>query len=291
MKALVTGGTGLVGRYIVEDLLAAGYTVGVSGRRQPVGDLFSARVDFHSLTLGGEEVPEDLFDGVTCLVHCAFDHIPGRYRGGEGNEPDAFRTRNLEGSVRLFEAAKRAGVRRVVFLSSRAVYDGLQAGVPLTEDADLAPANLYGEVKLLAEQALAALNGPDFATASLRLTGIYGDLRPNKWDQLIANYLAGKPVPIRAGSEVHGRDVGLAVRLMLETETGRVAGETFNVSDLIADTHDILSVIKSSCPHPLPARADKAEVAAMNCAKINALGWQPGGWPLFHQTLRDLAGL
>jgi UDP-glucose 4-epimerase len=41
MKALVTGGTGLVGRYIVETLLDAGYEVTVTGRRPPADDLFS----------------------------------------------------------------------------------------------------------------------------------------------------------------------------------------------------------------------------------------------------------
>jgi len=70
-----------------------------------------------------------------------------------------------------------------------------------------------------------------------------------------------------------------------------VGGETFNVSDVIADTHDILSAIKNvtRCPHPLPDPADKTAVAEMDCTKIRALGWQPGGWPLFQETTRSLA--
>ncbi|MBU4530768.1 MAG: NAD(P)-dependent oxidoreductase [Hoeflea sp.] len=291
MTTLVTGGSGLVGRYIVEALLGAGYDVAVAGRTPPQRDLFSAPVGFRAFTLDAGDHPDTLFEGASSLVHAAFDHLPGRYRGGEGDDPDAFRRRNLEGSVRLFEAAKQAGIRRAVFLSSRAVYDGLASGIPLTEAAALAPASLYGAVKLGCEQALAALNGPNFCTASLRLTGVYGDLRPNKWDQMIADYLAGKPVPVRAGSEVHGRDVGRAVRLMLEADAARVGGAAFNVSDLVVDTRDILSGVReaSGSPHPLPGRGDTAAVAEMECGKIRGLGWEPGGRDLFDATLADLA--
>ena len=291
MTTLVTGGTGLVGRYIVEALLEAGCGVVVAGRTPPASGLFSVPVGFRAFTLDAGDHPDTLFEGASSLVHAAFDHVPRRYRGGEGEDPDAFRRRNLEGSVRLFEAARRAGIRRAVFLSSRAVYDGLPTGMVLTENAELAPSSLYGAVKLGCEQAFAALNGPDFTTASLRLTGVYGDLRPNKWDGLIAQYLAGETVPVRAGSEVHGRDVGRAVRLMLEADAARVGGESFNVSDLVVDTHDILSAISqaSGSPHPLPGLADKAAVAEMKCSKIAALGWKPGGRDLLEATLADLA--
>lgn len=291
MKALVTGGTGLVGRYIIETLLEAGYDVTVAGRNPPADGLFPRAVAFRAATLDPDGIDEDLFAGIDAVVHAAFDHLPGRYRGGEGDDPDRFRRTNLDGSVRLFEAAKSMGVKHFVFLSSRAVYDGVTPGTSLTEDLALQPASLYGEIKLLGEQALAALNAPGFAAASLRLTGVYGDLRPNKWDGLFADYRAGRTVPVRAGTEVHGRDVGTAVRLMLETGSELVGGQSFNVSDLVADTRDILAPLKTSRSDTpaLPVTADKAEVAEMDTGKIRALGWRPGGWPLFEQTLRQLA--
>lgn len=291
MKAFVSGGSGLVGRYIVEDLLAAGYSIRIGGRSKPAGDLFSEPVEFREFDLGAGEDPAPLFTDVNCFIHAAFDHVPGHYRGGEGDDPEAFRQRNLDGSVLLFDAARRAEVQRAVFLSSRAVYDGVAPSAVLTERLQLQPTSFYGDIKLKCEQALAALNGPAFITTSLRLTGVYGGLRPNKWDQLVADYLAGESIPVRAGSEVHGSDAGQAVRLMLETEPRLVAGEAFNVSDLIADTHEILSAIKdvSGCPHPLPDRADKTAVAAMDCGKIRALGWRPGNMALFEKTLRQLA--
>lgn len=291
MKALVTGGTGLVGRYIVETLLESGYDVTVAGRTPPADGLLPRAVAFRAATLEPEAIDEDLFAGIDAVVHAAFDHLPGRYRGGEGDDPERFRRLNLDGSIRLFEAAKRAGVRRAVFLSSRAVYDGVPPGTPLTEDLNLKPASLYGDIKLLGEQALAALNAPDFTTSSLRLTGVYGDLRPNKWDALFADYLAGRPVPVRAGTEVHGRDAGQAVRLMLETDADKVGGQSFNVSDIVADTHEILACVKAEngCDVPLPAPAAREDVAAMTTDKIRGLGWQPGGQPLLAASVAELA--
>ncbi|MGX5664706.1 NAD-dependent epimerase/dehydratase family protein [Rhizobium daejeonense] len=291
MKVLVSGGTGLVGRYIVEDLLAAGYAVVIGARHPPAEGLFSHPVGFRPLSLDPQEDQTDAFDDAYFFVHAAFDHLPGKYRGGEGGDPERFRRLNLDGSIRLFETARQAGVRRVVFLSSRAVYDGLAAETALTEEQFLQPISLYGEVKLLAERVLADLAAPGFVTSSLRVTGVYGDARPNKWDALFADYLVGREVPERAGSEIHGRDVGQAVRLMLSTEAAKVSGQSFNVSDIVTDTHDILGIFQSviRCPQPLPAPGDKAAVRAMPVEKITALGWKPGGWPLFQNTVHSLA--
>jgi UDP-glucose 4-epimerase len=209
MKALVTGGTGLVGRYIVETLLDAGYDVSVAGRSAPADDLFSRPVAFRSATLDPDGTGHGLFDGIDAVIHAAFDHLPGRYRGGEGDDPERFRRINLDGSIRLFEAASARVSSVSVFLSSRAVYDGVTPGTPLTEDLPLQPTfALWRNQASGRAGARVALNAPGFTTSSLRLTGVYGDLRPNKWDGLFADYLAGRRVPVRAGTEVHGRDVG-----------------------------------------------------------------------------------
>ncbi len=289
MKVLVSGGAGLVGRYIVEGLLGAGYQVAVGGRTPPPRTLFAKPVEFVPLSLDPSAGQIAAFAGCNFFVHAAFDHIPGRYRGGEGSDPLGFRHLNLQGSIRLFETARDAGIRRAVFLSSRAVYDGVPPGSILTEDLRLFPPTLYGEVKLQAEHALAGLSNSDFLTSSLRLTGVYGHLRPNKWDALLAQYRSGHPVPPRAGTEVHGRDVAAAVRLMLEADAARISGAVFNVSDILTDTREILSCLPSH-PHHLPAAApDRANINVMSTARIEALGWRGGGPELLKLTVRGLA--
>jgi nucleoside-diphosphate-sugar epimerase len=212
MTILVSGATGLVGRYIVDGLLKGGYDILAGGRRPPPDDLFSRPVAFVPLVLDPDLDQTRAFTDVTAFVHAAFDHVQGRYRGGEGKDPDRFRRRNVDGTVKLFETAKRVGVQRAIFLSSRAVYDGLPAGTVLREDMPIAPTSLYGQIKLETEHALAEITDERFVTSCLRLTGVYGQLFPNKWDELFTDFLAGRPVTSRAGTEVHGQDVAAAVR-------------------------------------------------------------------------------
>ncbi|AYD02070.1 NAD(P)-dependent oxidoreductase [Neorhizobium sp. NCHU2750] len=282
MNILVSGGTGLVGRYIVGGLLAAGHSVTVGGRNPPAGNLFSAPVPFLRLDLDPRRNQINAFAGMDAFVHAAFNHLPGKYRGGEGRDPKRFRRLNLDGSVKLFESAKAAGVTRVVFLSSRAVYDGLAAGTLLTEDLALSPTSLYGEIKLQCEQALSALSGPGFVTASLRATGVYGSLLPNKWDELIADALSGKPLAPRAGTEVHGDDVAAAIRLMIESAPDSVNGESFNLSDITIDTRTIVERLGLSA-QLVALSALSANI--MDTAKIRRIGWKPGGMRRLDETV------
>ncbi len=288
-KVLVSGATGFVGRYIVEGLLSAGHNVLAAGRTPPPVGLFSRPVEFEFLALDPQRDQRRSFAGIDAFIHGAFDHVPGRYRGGEGEDPEGFRHRNFDGTVRLFEEAKAQGVRHTIFLSSRAVYDGIPKGTALKEDMALSPSSLYGEVKLDAETALARLSSSDFATASLRLTGVYGDLRPNKWDGLFDNYRAGRPVPSRGGTEVHGRDVASAVQVLLDTDTRQTNGQSFNVSDLLLDTRGILERIPAPPGAVLPAAADTTSINIMDTQAIRSLGWRPGSEALFAETISALA--
>jgi nucleoside-diphosphate-sugar epimerase len=292
-RVLVSGGTGYAGRFIVEHLLANGYKVTVGSRTAPEPGTFSKDVAFVPLRLDPDADQIEAFDNVYYFVHAAFDHIPGKYRGGEGDDPQGFQRANLDGTVRLFETARDAGVRRCVFLSSRAAYGPQPPGTVLIEDMHGKPDTLYGEVKLQAERSLLSLCGHGFVTASLRATGIYGPAgagRRHKWAGLFEDYLAGKPVSPRVSTEVHGDDVARAVRLMLESDTVRINGETFNVSDLLIDTYEILSTLQRAthCPHPLPAVGDTAICNPMGTCKIEALGWKPGGLELLKETIERL---
>ena len=273
MRIAITGGTGLVGRFLVEEGLAAGDDVAVLGRSPAATGFFSAPVAQLRYSLG--DAPP--LDGFDALIHSAFLHEPGRYRGGEGDDPAGFIRANLDGSIRLFEAARSAGISRVLFLSSRAVYGAYPPGTPLCEDMEPRPDTLYGEVKWQAEQALDALAAPGFATASLRATGVYGPAGPgqrHKWADLFDDFLAGRPIAPRRGTELHGQDLAAAARLLLQ---GPEPG-AFNASDLVLDRHDLLARVAglTGCPHPLPARAD-TPVSAMRTDRLHALGWRPGG--------------
>ncbi len=292
-RVLVSGGTGFVGRFIVEHLLASGYQVTVGGRSSPPEGFFSRTVAYVALHLDPDRDQIAAFDDVYYFVHAAFEHIEGKYRGGEGGDPKGFRRANLDGSVRLFEEARSAGVRRSVFLSSRAVY-GETASHLLDEATPAEPDTLYGEVKLAAEEALKSLAGPGFVTASLRVTGVYGPAGPgrkHKWSGVFADYLAGKPVPPRIGTEVHGDDVAQAVRLMLEADAAKISGKVFNASDVLTGNREILAVLQSTtgCPHALPRTAEPSGFKLMATDRLRALGWTPGGQERLAATVLELA--
>nr|WP_272211835.1 NAD(P)-dependent oxidoreductase [Marinicella sp. W31]MDC2877722.1 NAD(P)-dependent oxidoreductase [Marinicella sp. W31] len=287
---LVSGGTGLAGRYIVEECLAAGHRVTVAGRNPPPDGMFPPAVGYKPLDLATEQVSSDLFAGINVFLHAAFSHLPGRYRGGEGDDPDGFLKRNVDGSIALFEAARKAGVKHCVFLSSRAVFDGYPSGTPLPEALEPNPASLYGKAKLETEMALAALAEPGFVTVSLRATGIYGDLYPNKWETLFNRYVAGETIEPRAGSELNGRDLAGAVLAVIRAPIPKVSGKALHVTDIVVDNHTILAPLKAALvsPHALPARADHDTVNAMATGRLNALGWRTGGMPLFSASLQTL---
>ena len=290
-KVVVSGGTGLAGRYIVEGFLAAGAKVTVAGREPPQEGLFPGQVAFTPLALDPSSIDPALFDGADIFVHAAFKHQPGLYRGGEGDDPAGFIRANVDGSIALFNAARDAGVKRCIFLSSRAVFDGYPAGTELPETLEPKPQSLYGKVKLEAERALFALAAPGFVAASLRATGIYGDLHPNKWDGLFARYAAGEQMPARAGSEVHGRDVADALLVLAEAPVHKVSGKAFHASDIVTDNHTILAALKSemASSHPLPPRGNLESVSVMSTGKLNALGWRSSGMPLFDATVKKLS--
>lgn len=264
MKIALTGASGLVGRWIARAAIAAGHDIDpLPGWR-----------------LGN--TPD--LTGCDALIHAAFQHTPGKYRGGEGDDPDAFIRANLQGSVDLFAAAKAQGVGRVIFLSTRAVHDGHPAGMDLTDDLPPAPTSLYGQVKADAEAALAAMAAPGFRTASLRPTGVFGPGQPQKWAGLIRDFLADRPVPPRVATEVHGADLGdAALRVLGDT----AMSGAYNVSDLILDNHDLLSgvaALTGAHAQP-PMRSDAALLRVAVCARLHALGWQPDGWPRLHADL------
>jgi len=273
MRLAVTGGGGFVGRFIVAEALAAGDAVTVLGRAPPAPGLFAATPEFLPFELAEAPPPLAGFDAV---VHAAFDHLPGLYRGGEGDDAPGFLRRNLDGSVRLFEAARKASVPRLVFLSSRAVYDGYPPGTRLDETMPLQPDTAYGRAKALAEEALAALSGPGFRGS-------------HKWSAMFRDALAGHAPAPRVATEVHGADLAAAVRLVLR---GRADGfDAVNLSDLVLDRRDLLGLLAAATLRPvaLPLRAEGAAVSAMDTARARMIGWRPGGWPLLRATLPLLA--
>src|SRR5437899_2063689 len=154
---LVTGGAGYIGSVVVEQLLALGHSVVVlddlsRGHRAAV----DSRAEFVQGGIADRRLLDDLLARRPCdaLVHLAAYALVAESVA----HPQMYFTNNVAGGRVLLDAVLAAGVRRVIFSSSCAVY-GYPPVIPIPEDAPRAPVNPYGETKLAFERLLG-----DYAT-------------------------------------------------------------------------------------------------------------------------------
>jgi UDP-glucose 4-epimerase len=151
VNILLTGGAGYIGSAAAQILLEAGHAVTV----------FDSLVTGHRAAVppGAAFIQSDLADQVTLgstLQAGRFEavmHFAAFIEAGESmQDPGKYFRNNLANSLGLLESCVRAGTERFVLSSSAAVY--ASSDDPLTEEHPLGPANVYGQTKLMIEQAL-----------------------------------------------------------------------------------------------------------------------------------------
>jgi UDP-glucose 4-epimerase len=151
MAILVTGGAGYIGSHTVRLLRERGREVVVLdsmefGHREALGDTALVHGDIADQKLVAEVVAQY---GVDAVVHFAAYKSPA-----ESMEfPGRYFQNNVASSASLFEALARAGVERLIFSSTCAVY-GTAERIPVNEDAPINPESPYGESKAMTERVL-----------------------------------------------------------------------------------------------------------------------------------------
>jgi UDP-glucose 4-epimerase len=145
VKFLVTGGAGYIGSIVATHLLAAEHEVVVldnleRGHREAVPP--EARLVVADL-LEGHALAEALAEGFDGVLHFAALALVGE----AASHPERYWHTNVGGTLNLLEAMREAGVERLVFSSTCAVY-GQPDEVPIAETASLRPMNAYGASKL-----------------------------------------------------------------------------------------------------------------------------------------------
>lgn len=175
--ALVTGGSGFVGGHLIRRLLSDGWRVRALGRSA------EARADVQAL--GAEPAAGDLADRAALTlamegVEVVF-HVAAHFKLW-GPLP-LFRKINVDGTRNVVEAAERAGVRRVVYVSAAAVVMGRPEPMRgATEDMPLRTMRFapYATSKAKAEEVLLAANGrrAGFTTVAIRPPFIWGPDMP-----------------------------------------------------------------------------------------------------------------
>jgi nucleoside-diphosphate-sugar epimerase len=258
MRALVTGGAGFIGSHIVEGLLQEGASVRVldnfsSGKRENLA-AFQGDLEILPGDLRDAEAIKAAVMDVDLVFHlAAFVSVPQSML-----EPQACFAINVGGTVTLLEAARRAGVRKVVLSSSTAVY-GNPDKFPTDEDTPLRPLSPYALSKqvneLYARLYTQTFNLP---VTSLRYFNVYGPRQRPDSDYAAAISIFtrrlsdGQPITIY-GDGKQSRDfifVKDVVRANLLAAGSDAAGEVFNIcTGRETSLLDLLEELSEVSPH------------------------------------------
>jgi len=233
-KTLVTGGTGFVGRAVVEELLAAGREVRVLARNPDHPALAGLAVDVFAGDLRDPASLNLALAGCTRLFHVAADYrlwVP---------DPATMYAINVEGTRHLLTAAAARGLERVVYTSTVGTLGNPGDGTPGTEDTPVGLQEMMGHYKR--SKFLAEAVALDFARQGLPLVVVNPstpvgpwDYRPTPTGLIIVDFLKRRmPAYLETGLNlIHVRDV--ARGHLLAEDKGRV-GEKYILG------HDNLSL-------------------------------------------------
>ncbi len=233
MRILVTGGAGFIGSHVVDLLISEGHNVTV------LDNLSSGRIDnlnpaVRFLENDIREPLDQAFSGVQpdVVIHLAAQvSVPDSVQ-----RPDHDLSVNLVGTVNVLMSAARAGVKKVIFVSSAAVY-GTRQELPLREDSAAGPVSPYGLSKLSAEEyvrLLCNLHGMQYTI--LRPANAYGPRQRSEGEgavipAFLGQFLNGKD-PVVHGTGEQTRDfiyVGDIATAVMRALT-RAEGLTLNIS-------------------------------------------------------------
>jgi nucleoside-diphosphate-sugar epimerase len=228
---LVTGATGFVGRALVARVLSKGRAVRGAVRAVPAA--LPAKVEPVAVgEIGPQTEWARALHEVDAVVHLAARvHMTGE---NAASALPLFRAVNATGAERLARAAREAGVRRFVLVSSTTVYGDRSHGQAFDESSPPAPATPYAQSKLEAERLVAeSLAGSATELVILRPPLVYGPGAKGNFARLVRLVRRGVPLPL---ASVHNRRslvfVGNLVDAIVRVlDHPAAAGRTYVVSD------------------------------------------------------------
>lgn len=277
------GGGGFIGRALAHRLTREGRRVRVIGR-SPSADP-PAGAEQRQADLADAGSLRAALEGCATLVHLASTSVPGT----AGRDPVADAAENVAGGVRLFEAARETGVRRIVFLSSGGAVYGRAATIPTPEGEPLRPMGAYGAAKAALEAYLCAWASGGLRATVLRLSNVYGPGQsPTAGQGVVAAF--GRRVLDGDTVELWGDGAVVRDYLFLDDAVDALAAslewddpgfDVWNVgSGRGASTLEVLSAVERAAGlrarvRRSPARPYDVPVSILDAAKLRARGWLP----------------
>lgn len=237
MNILVTGTEGYLGSLLAPLLMRDGHEVlGVDTGYYKAGWLFhGSRMTPRTLNKDIRAISADDLRGVEAVVHMA--ELSNDSTGALA--PNITYDINHQGSVRLAELARKAGVSRFVYMSSCSVY-GVASDEAVTEESPVNPQTAYAICKTLVERDLKPLADDNFSPTFLRNATAFGASPRMRFDIVLNNLcgLAWTTGEIKMNSDgspwrplVHGLDIAKAVMLVLAAPRPSIHNQILNVGD------------------------------------------------------------
>ena len=261
MRVLITGGAGYVGSTLTPLLLDEGHKVRVLDRLAFGGESllgFWAHPNFEFLR-GDIRESASLRDAVRdcdAVVHlAAIVGDPACAR-----EPELARSVNLDSSMALIEASRKAGVQRFVFASTCSNYGKMKDATQfVNEESELSPVSLYAESKVAVEQSLLGGAGEDgWCPTPLRFATVFGVSARMRFDLTVNEFtleMITKKRLVVFGEQfwrpyVHVFDAARAIALVLSSRKEAVARRVFNVgsTDQNLQKQQIVELIRPVAP-------------------------------------------
>ncbi len=281
----VTGVAGFIGSNLADRLVAGGYrVVGIDNLAYGVAEQVPEGVEFHRADIRGPEI-YGLLEGVDVLFHLAAKNCIADCQVDPVETSDV----NVTGTVNTFEAARRAGVAKVVYAESSALYEG-STHFP-TPESDVRPQSVYAVSKLAGmEFAQTFARFHEMNLTALRYFCVYGprqDYRrtiPPVMSAFVIKLLRGeRPVIYGTGDKrrdfVYVDDVNDFHLKCIEDD--RTNGRAFNIGSgtnySVREIYDAIASLLGSDVEP-DLRPDLPGEASRNLADISAaraLGWEP----------------
>lgn len=289
MKVLITGGAGFIGSNVALYFLEKGHSVVIvdnlsTGYRENIPD--SDRVEFIQGDIRDLEIVAKAAKGCDVILHLAAS--VGNLRSL--NNPQEDSTINVIGTLNILEIARKAGIRRIVYSSSAAIFGELKR-LPIDEEHPLAPDTPYGASKLGGElQALCYARLYDMQSVCLRYFNVYGpnqryDAYGNVIPIFATHKLKGEPLTIYGDGKqtrdfIHVQDIAQANYLAATSPKATGAynigsGQSFTISQLAQWINELEGTTPVEIRHaPLRKGEVRDSLADIQKAK-RELGYEP----------------
>ena len=239
MNCLVTGGAGFIGSNLTKALLARGHIVRIldnfsTGKRENLGP-YQERVELIEGDLRSYHIVHEAVRDIEVVFHQgALPSVPRSI-----NDPITTNQVNVEGTLNILDAAKDAGVRRVIYASSSSIY-GENPTLPKQEDMTPLPISPYAVAKLAGEKYCQAFTRSyGLETVGLRYFNVFGAGQDPKSQYaaviplFITAFLDGGRIQIHGDGE-QSRDFTYIDNVVQANMKAAVAegasGEVFNVA-------------------------------------------------------------